>query len=561
MRGHLWRHFGEIAIPYWFSEEKWRARGLLALLVLLLIAQVGSNVVFNAQSGEFTSALAAKDADRFWRSIYQCVAMLVVAAPIYALYYFVRDKLGIRWRKWLTEWFLNKYFSNRAFYELTADANIDNPDQRIAEDIATFTQRSLYFLLVVLGAIIELVAFCGVLWSISRPLVYFLVIYSLVGTLVTSLVFGRVLIGLNFRQLKREADFRFGLVRVRENAESIAMYRGEEQESTQVKQRFGHVYDNANRLILWQLALNTFQYAYSFVTIVIPSAIVASRVISGELEVGTAVQAAGAFAAILSALAVIVDNFESLSRFAAGVDRLDAFAKSLAAEKAGPAAPAVIQEVQGSRLALERVTLQTPNRERTLVVDLSVAIEPGHGLMIVGPSGCGKSSLLRAIAGLWRAGSGTIVRPGPEDMLFLPQHPYMVMGSLRQQLFYPRTHVDVSDEELLRLLELANLPDLAERFGGLDVELDWGKVLSVGEQQRLAFARVLLSKPRYAILDEATSALDFANEDQVYRLLQATSITIVSVSHHSRIIKYHDQILALAGDGTWELKPAIEVGS
>src|SRR5436190_4490198 len=276
---HLWTRFTAIASPYWLSDEKRTAWALLVLLVLLMFGQVGSNVLFNQQTGELTSALAAKDAGRFWRTIYECLAMLVIAVPIYALYYFVRDKLGIHWRRWLTRRILDSYFSNRAYYELNSDARIDNPDQRIAEDVGTFTQKSLYFLLVILGSIIQVAAFSGVLWSISRPLVYFLLIYAIVGTFVTAFLFGRVLIGLNFLQLKKEADFRFGLVRIRENAESIALYRGEDQELNQVARRFDAVFRNNTKLVNRQFLLNLFAYAYNFLTIVIPSAIIANRVL------------------------------------------------------------------------------------------------------------------------------------------------------------------------------------------------------------------------------------------------------------------------------------------
>lgn len=554
---HLWQRFCAIALPYWRGEDKWRARGLLVLLVLLLLGQTQFAVLFNEQTGEFTSALAARDEPRFWTAIQACLGLLIVAVPIYAFFYYVRDKLGIHWRRWLTHRFLDRYFSHRHFYQLNADAGIDNPDQRIAEDINTFTQRTLFFLLIFIGAALQLVAFSHVLWSISRDLVYFLVLYAVAGTLVTVVFFGKALIGLNFHQLRREADFRFSLVRVRENAESIAFYRGERQESAQVKQRFAQAFNNFNRLISKQLWLNFFQYAYSLLTIVLPSAIIASRVLSGELEVGRAIQAAGAFAAVLGAISVIVDNFESLSRFAAGIDRLNTFAKVMTDGAASRAlAPGTIESVEAPRLALEGVTLQTPNYGRILVKDLSLTIAPGDGLLIVGESGSGKSSLLRAIAGLWRSGSGRILRPGAGEILFLPQQPYMLQGSLRSQLLYPNGDLDIPDTRLLELLHQVNLPELADRFGGLDVEMDWEKVLSVGEQQRLAFARVFLARPRYAMLDEASSALDLANEEHLYRQLAATDITLVSVGHRSSILKYHRQVLELTGDGQWQAHQA-----
>jgi putative ATP-binding cassette transporter len=572
-----WQRFRAIAGPYWRSEERWRAGVLVTLLALLLLGQTAFNLQFVHQSGELTSALAARDGERFWASIRWTLGLLVVAVPLWATYYWVRDTLGVHWRRWLTHRFIDAWLRNRAYYTLGPVTDIDNPDQRIAEDVATFTQQSLYFLTIAVGATIQLIAFVAVLWSISHTMVYFLVGYALFGTLVTTLVFGRPLVGLNFRQLRREADFRFGLVRIREHAEPIAFSHGELDEAERVKGRFEAVFANWRRLIRTQFGLNLFQYAFSFLTLVLPSAIIASRVLSGELEVGRAVQAGGAFTAILAAMTVVVEHFEGLSRLSAGVDRLYGFARSLDARADGaplgtrlvggaPPAPGEadgprIDAVAGHRLALEHVTLTTPDRSRTLVVDLTVEVAPGRGLLIAGGSGGGKSSLLRAVAGLWTAGSGRIERPGPEHLVFLPQQPYMALGSLRDQLLYPRRERSAgdprtSDTRLLELLAQVNLGELADRLGGLDAVHDWAKVLSLGEQQRLAFARVLLAEPRFAMLDEATSALDAANEERLYRALAATRTTPVSVSHRSGVVRFHADVLELPGDGSWRVLPA-----
>ena len=335
----LWRRFVQIARPFWQSEERWRSRGLLALLVLLLLGQTAFNVWFNHETGEFTSALAAGDADRFWASIRRYTLILVAAVPIYALYYYVRDTLGLRWRRWLTQHFLARYFDQRAYYRLNAIVGIDNPDQRIAEDINAFTQQSLYFSMIALGSVIQLIAFSSVLWAISQGLVYFLIGYAIFSTVFTAKVFGKRLIGLNYRQLQREADFRFSLVRVREHAEPIAFHNGEQREMSALRRIFDALYTNYQQVLRWQFKLNLFQYTHSFLTIVLPSVIIANEVLSGELEVGRAIQAAGAFAAILSALTVIVEHFESLSRFSAGVDRLHAFSTTLHDQAHTPARP------------------------------------------------------------------------------------------------------------------------------------------------------------------------------------------------------------------------------
>ncbi|HSR05818.1 MAG TPA: ABC transporter ATP-binding protein/permease [Bryobacteraceae bacterium] len=548
-----------LAKPYWFSEENRKGRWLLVLLVLLLIGDTEFNVLFNQQSGEFTSALAARDTARFWHSVRIFFGLLLAAVPIYAYYYYVRDTLGLNWRRWLTDRILKRYFKNHAFYKLLTKPEIDNPDQRISQDIASFTQQALSFLLIFGGGVIQLLAFGRVLWSISGYLVLFVIVYATLVTLVTFGVFSGKLVSLNFNQRRREADFRFGLVRIRENAESIALYHGEGQEQAQVQRLFGQLFANFTNLIRWQLRLNFFQYPQSLLLLMLPSMVIAPRVLSGELEVGRIVQAEGAFAAIMSALTILVDNVESLSLFAAGVSRVSALAHSLVPAKPStdPAHRKIVTR-EGEHLRIDDITLQTPNYERTLVKELTLSVPSGEGLMIVGASGLGKSSLLRMIAGLWDSGTGTIERPKLDDILFLPQAAYMIIGSLRDQLLYPNLERSVSDAELREVLDRVNLPDLVDRCGGFDVEFDFEKILSVGERQRLAFARVLLKHPRYVLLDEATSALDRENESSLYRQLIATSTTFVSVSHHPALVKHHSQVLELTADGGWHLQSAAE---
>lgn len=555
-----WKQFVLVAKPYWLGDKKKAAWTLLALLIVLMLAETQFAVMLNNQSGEMTSALAGKDADRFWKSVRACLGILAFAVPIYAFYYYMRDAFANQWRRWLTARFLDGYLQGRKYYELGSNSEIDNPDQRISEDINTFTGRSIHFLLIFLGSIIQLVAFSAVLWSISHLLVGVLAVYALTGTVVALYVFGAPLIQLNFWQLRREADFRFGLMRLRENAESIAFYRGEAQERAQIDSKFGKVYTNFARLIKKQRSLNLFQRAFNQLTLVLPSIILAQGVLSGELEVGRAIQAAGAFAAVLGAVALIVDNFESLSRFVAGIDRLQALSKLVLADPAAqPAADAKHPQIQtqlGEHLALEALTLYTPQFERVLIKELSLTLKPGDGLLITGDSGCGKSSLLRAIAGLWRAGTGVVHHPPLDDVFFLPQQPYMQAGTLRSQLIYPSAETSLSDEQLLEILGEVHLAELADRVGGLDTVHDWEKLLSVGEQQRLAFGRVLVRKPSIVILDEATSALDSSNEAALYERLRSSGTTLVSIAHRAAVLRHHTHVLRLLGEGAWELHPA-----
>lgn len=555
-----WRQFVSVAKPYWLGEEKKKAWGLLLLLVILMLVETKFAVMLNNQAGEMTSALAAKNGDRFWTSVRACLFVLAFAVPIYAFYYYMRDLFANQWRRWLTGRFLDGYLKGRKYYELGSASEIDNPDQRISEDINSFTGRSTHFLLIFLGSIMQLVAFSTVLWSISHLLVGVLAVYALLGTAVALYVFGNPLIHLNFWQLRREADFRFSLMRLRENAESIAFYRGEAQERTHIDSKFDKVFHNFGKLIKKQRSLNLFQRTFSQLTLILPGVILAERVLSGELEVGRAIQAAGAFTAVLASVAVIVDNFESLSRFVAGISRLQALSNLvLPSAEPGTVADGTHPRIEmrpAEHLSLEALTLHPPQSERVLIKELSLVLKPGDALLITGDSGCGKSSLLRAIAGLWHTGSGVIHHPPLEDFFFLPQQPYLQSGTLRSQLIYPSAQSSLSDEQLLDILEQVHLPQLAERVGGLGAVNDWEKLLSVGEQQRLAFARVLVHEPSIVILDEATSALDSGNEALLYERLRARGATLISIAHRPAVLRHHTHVLRLMGEGAWELHEA-----
>jgi len=555
-----WKQFVSVAKPYWLEDQKKQAWLLLVLLVALMLVETQLAVMLNNQAGEMTSALAGKNGGRFWNSVRACLMILAFAVPIYAFYYYMRDVFANQWRRWLTGRFLDGYLKRRKYYELGSDGEIDNPDQRISEDINTFTGRSIHFLLIFLGSIMQLVAFSAVLWSISHLLVGVLAVYALVGTVVALWVFGTPLIHLNFWQLRREADFRFSLMRLRENAESIAFYRGEAKERAHIDGKFDKVIHNFSRLIKRQRSLNLFQRTFSQLTLVLPFVILAEGVLSGRLEVGRAIQAAGAFTAVLAAVGIIVDNFESLSRFVAGIGRLQALSDLVLANAGAKAAVGDkhprIQTRQGKHLALESLTLHPPQSERVLIKELSLALKPGDALLITGDSGCGKSSLLRAIAGLWHTGSGVIHHPPMEDFFFLPQQPYLQPGTLRSQLIYPSAESSLDDEQLLEILEQVHLPHLAGRVGGLDAVQDWAKLLSVGEQQRLAFGRVLVHGPGIVILDEATSALDCANEASLYARLRDSGTTLISIAHRPAVLRHHTHVLHLTGEGGWKLHEA-----
>jgi putative ATP-binding cassette transporter len=540
--------FLAIAKLYWLGDERRGAIALLLLLVVLLFANTQLKVFLNGIQGNLISALSAGDSGSFWQGILIAFVGIIIFGFLNSGYGYLRETIGIYWRKWLTHHFLNQYFQNRAFYELSNfDQQIDNPDQRISEDVANFCQQSVQFLVNCLESIFVVIAFSFILWSISTYLVFVLIIYSTLAYTITIAFYGKKLTQLNVEQIKKEANFRFSLVRIRENSESIAFYNGIAQEFNKVKVIFNQVFRNFQKLILWsEVYLNIFKYQFGYLPWIIPALILGNQVLSGEIEVGKVTEAGGAFGQVAFSVNLIMYQFEKFTKFAAAINRLYVFHKYLQQPRKSNYDDSNIKIIKAKSLAFVNLTLQTPNYEKTLFQNFSLELQPSQSLLVMGDSGCGKSSLLRALSGLWNSGTGTIVRPELAEMLFLPQRPYMILGTLREQLIYPHSNTNISDEELNQVIKKVNLSDLAARFGGLDTEQDWSEILSLGEQQRLAFARLIVTKPKYAVLDEATSALDVNNEEKLYNLLKEIDTTFISVGHRPTLKKFHQIVINLS---------------
>jgi putative ATP-binding cassette transporter len=554
---HVWSQLWRLVRPFFFGRNWGRAWGQLGALIALSVAVTGVGIWAGFVSGDLVTSLQKRDTAGYQAAFWLYLGTFALTIPLAAFYRFVEERLALNWRDFLARTLMLRYFNNRAYYRLLSNEAIDNPDQRISEDARNFTVTALSFVLIVINSLIQIIGYTGVLWSISGTLVAVLLGYAIGGTLVAFLI-GKRLIGLNYLQYEREADFRYGLVRVRDNAESIAFYRGERREFRDLRSRLGAVVGNMMMLIRWNRNLAFFTTGYNSLALILPMLIVAPLFLRGEVEFGKITQAAAAFSVFLAAVSLVITQFERLSAFAAGVTRLGGLWDSLDAQDAEDDLEAEDEQIQVTEdqrtLILEKLTVSTPGGARELIRELDFKLEPGGSLLVMGESGSGKSSLLRTIAGLWNSGEGKIGRPAYRNMMFLPQRPYMVPGSLRAQLDYPGAGKNIDEATMHEVLETVNLPELAARVDGdFDRTADWSNMLSLGEQQRLSFARLLLKEPAIAFLDESTSALDEANEERMYHYLRKHRYTFVSVGHRSTLVKHHDWLLRIGKNASWEL--------
>ncbi len=568
MKKRSFRTFWHLFRGYWNSEHKWRARGLLAFVIGLNFASVYLLVRINSWYNEFYNALQQYAQESFWPLVgeFTALAFLYIIIAVYAIY--LRQMLQIRWRTWMTDRYLAGWMQHQVYYRLQVlGSDTDNPDQRISEDINQFVSLTLQLLLGFLKQLTTLGAFGVVLWNLSGAftvplgshefviygyMFWFSLIYSILGTVGAHLV-GRRLIGLNFDQQRYEADFRFNMMRVRENSESVAFYRGEDAENVGFKERFARVISNYWQLMRQTKLLNFYVNGYAQLAIIVPLVLAAPRYFGGEMALGGLMQTVSAFGRVQDALSYFVESYDTIAQLAAVIRRLSTFTEHMEQAQALEDGVAHEQSTAGeSALALAGLDVALPDG-RQLMQDCTVTLPAGSSVLVTGASGTGKSTLLRTLAGIWPYGSGQVTIGQGSRALFLPQRPYLPLGSLRRALAYPRTAAG-TDEELVTALRDVGLERLV---GDLDRIDDWSRILSLGEQQRLAFARVLLVKPQWVFLDEATSALDEPREQEMYELLKKRlpGLSIVSVGHRSTLFAQHEEELHLTGDGSWTLQP------
>ena len=553
----FFRELWSLARPYWFGKEKWAARGLLAAVIGLNLGLVYLEVVLSYWQNDFYNTLQTSNQDAFFRELMRFCWLAVAFIGIGAYELYLNQMLQIRWREWLTTHYLDEWIGAGVHYRLQiSGGGSDNPDQRIAEDLAEFCEKTLALALGLMSAVITLLSFLVILWTLSGSLAVTLfghaieipgymlwvaLLYSVAGTLLVHWI-GKPLIKMNFEKQKVEADFRFSLVRFRENSEAVALYRGEADELRQLHGRFAQIVTNWWHIMRKTKQLTWFRSGYGQVAVVFPFIVAAPRFFSGVIQLGDLMQTSTAFGKVQSSLSWFIDAYTQIAAWRATVDRLTGFRAAIraaAAQQAGITTQAATQD----RYRADALQIDLP-AGRPLLDASGLSLAPQQRVLISGASGSGKSTLFRALAGIWPFGHGRIDQPPQAHTLFLPQKPYLTIGTLREQLCYPAAPGTFDDATLIAALQDCRLPAFTER---LDENRHWAQVLSGGEQQRIAFARALLQRPAWLFMDEATSALDEESEAALYGLLQARlpHTAVISIGHRNSLRALHQQTLEI----------------
>lgn len=557
------------------QDVGFKAKLLFGGLIGLMLALNGLNVLGSYVGRDFFTAVENRNMSGFvgWAAVY--VGVFAVLTVVAVIFRFCEERLGLLWREWLTKRLVNRYLDNHVYYRMDTSGEVANVDQRITDDVRAFTVTTLSFLLMAMNASFTVIAFSGVLWSISPLLFMVAVVYATVGSYFT-FVLGRPLAGLNYGQLDREAIFRADLIHVRENAESVALLHRERRLRGRLLLHIDELVANFRAIITVNRNLGFFTTGYNYLIQVIPALIVAPMFIRGQVEFGVIAQAAMAFTLLLGAFSLIVTNFQSISAFAAVITRIGALTEAIDQAAAAPTTSCGFTEEAGimppptaisvcedsGRLAYEGLTLFSPQDGRTLIKDLSVSIMTGTRLLILGPNDLAKVAILRATAGIWEYGEGTIARPDFGDIFFLPERPYMPPGTLRELLVRTSWENETPDEELLKMLSNLDMDPILARADGLDNEMDWDDILSLGEQQMIAFARLFLAKPKFAMLDRVTTALPPEDVTHMLNMMRKYGINYVTIgrNRHGRRdtddrLENYDAVLEIDMEGNWAWKP------